>query len=73
MFVTNEANIVGIYAFTFTIRGKPWIVEIDDKMIFKKTGAGATATYALLYAKPGTSVHLYTKKEGNCKRYADDR
>ena len=34
VFVTQEENDVGIYAFRFYIRGKPWIVTVDDTFLF---------------------------------------
>ena len=30
IFLTQERNDVGIYAVKFYIRGKPWIVSVDD-------------------------------------------
>jgi len=27
-------NNAGIYGVTFYIRGKPWVVEVDDHMLF---------------------------------------
>jgi len=34
LFVIPDTNSVGIYAVKFYIRGKPWIVEIDDEFLF---------------------------------------
>lgn len=34
IFVTKEKNDAGIYAFRFFIRGKPWIVTVDDTFLF---------------------------------------
>jgi len=34
IFLTQEKNKAGIYAVKFYIRGKPWIVEVDDKLLF---------------------------------------
>ena len=34
IFVTEEKNQAGIYAVKFYIRGKPWIVEVDDRLLF---------------------------------------
>jgi hypothetical protein len=36
VFVTDTENEAGIYAFRFFIRGKPWIVTIDDYLPFIK-------------------------------------
>jgi hypothetical protein len=32
VFLINQENSVGIYALRFFIRGKPWIITIDDIM-----------------------------------------
>ena len=34
MFLTDEMNQPGIYAFRFYIMGKPWVVTIDDYLPF---------------------------------------
>ena len=34
VFLIKNENQAGIYAFRFFIRGKPWIVTIDDIMMF---------------------------------------
>lgn len=36
MFVNQEVNEEGIYLVRFFIRGKPWVVSIDDNIVFKK-------------------------------------
>lgn len=50
IFVTKEKNDAGIYAFKFFIRGKPWIVTVDDYFLFWKTSAGVEEGY---FAKIG--------------------
>jgi hypothetical protein len=30
LFVTKEKNVAGIHAVKLYIRGKPWIVSVDD-------------------------------------------
>lgn len=35
VFITQEKNSAGIYAFRFYIRGKPWIVTVDDYFLFR--------------------------------------
>ena len=35
LFVNQEKNDAGIYGLTFYIRGKPWVVSIDDYMLFR--------------------------------------
>ena len=42
VFVTKEKNDVGIYGVKFYIRGKPWVISIDDIHLFRKTGLGYT-------------------------------
>jgi len=34
LFLNPEINSAGIYAFKFYIRGKPWILTIDDDLPF---------------------------------------
>ena len=34
MFKTQEINQQGIYALRFYIRGKPWIITVDDEFLF---------------------------------------
>lgn len=34
MFLTKEKNKAGIHGLKFHIRGKPWVVDIDDSMLF---------------------------------------
>ena len=38
LFVTDEANEAGQYTVKVYIRGKPWLVQVDDVMLFR-TGA----------------------------------
>jgi hypothetical protein len=33
--LTKDKNSAGIHAARFFIRGKPWVVDIDDRMLFK--------------------------------------
>lgn len=33
VFLTNTLNNEGIYAIKFYIRGKPWIVSVDDTVM----------------------------------------
>lgn len=48
MFLTGTTkNAAGLYAVKFFIRGKPWIVTVDDHFLFDNR----TGTEELLYAK----------------------
>ena len=38
MFVTDTKNDAGIYNLRFFIRGKPWVITIDDEMLFYGDG-----------------------------------
>jgi hypothetical protein len=40
MFITQEKNDAGIHGLRFYIRGKPWVVDIDDHLLFLKANAG---------------------------------
>ena len=35
VFLVDEKNTAGIYAFELFIRGKPWVVDIDDTMLWQ--------------------------------------
>ena len=35
VFITKEKNDAGIFAVLFHIRGKPWLIEIDNFFLFK--------------------------------------
>jgi hypothetical protein len=37
IFLTQELNDEGIYAIKFYIRGKPWIVTVDDEVLMYET------------------------------------
>ena len=45
IFVTTEKNDAGIYAFRFYIRGKPWIVTVDDYFLFYNASDGTRTPY----------------------------
>ena len=34
VFLTKEKNDAGIHAVRFFIRGKPWVVDVDDRMFY---------------------------------------
>ena len=34
MFINQEESALGIYNVRFYIRGKPWVVTVDDRMLF---------------------------------------
>jgi hypothetical protein len=36
MFLTPVDNAAGIYGLTFYIRGKPWVIDVDDKLFFSR-------------------------------------
>lgn len=40
VFITDTVNEAGIYAIKFYIRGKPWIITIDDEMFVNDIGKG---------------------------------
>lgn len=33
IFLTKEKNNAGIYALRFYVRGKPWVVTVDDAVL----------------------------------------
>ena len=55
-FVNVDRNNAGIYGIRFYIRGKPWIVTIDDYLLFKNT---KSITPSLMFAdrsRDGSSI-----------------
>ena len=40
MFLTKEYNTAGIYGLKFYIRGKPWVVDVDDRFLFLQNVEG---------------------------------
>jgi len=34
LFVHDQKNFAGIYSIKYYIRGKPWVLTIDDEMLF---------------------------------------
>jgi len=42
VFLTQEKNDAGIYAFKFHIRGKPWVVTVDDYFLFTNNDTDGT-------------------------------
>lgn len=42
--LTQYKNTAGIYAVTMYIRGKPWVISVDEKLLF-------TSSNNLLFAK----------------------
>ena len=42
VFLTQEKNDAGIYAFKFHIRGKPWVVTVDDTFLFMTNATDGT-------------------------------
>jgi hypothetical protein len=35
VFLTKERNSAGIYAVRLYIRGKPWVITLDDEFLFR--------------------------------------
>ena len=55
VFITDQKNDAGIYKLRFFIRGKPWVVTIDDEMLIYKTTTWDGYEYALNFAMMGES------------------
>ena len=53
-FVNPEKNDQGIYGVKFYIRGKPWVVTVDDEMLFYKSYEfeGEEYPVSLVFAQP---------------------
>lgn len=48
IFLTDTENAAGIYALRFFIRGKPWVVAVDNELLF--------------YGREGSTKQLYFTK-----------
>ena len=51
-FTTQEDNSAGIYGIKFYIRGKPWVVDVDDGLVWDTYYAQGDAPAGLSYNKP---------------------
>ena len=58
MFVTQEFNYSGIYVLQFYIRGKPWMVNVDDSFLFDST-TGTLEDQKLYFAQAGANKTLW--------------
>ena len=38
IFITKNVNKAGIYTLRLFVRGKPWLITIDDEFAFRNTG-----------------------------------
>ena len=47
--LTKTKNSASIYAISFNIRGKPWVVVVDDYLFMRYRGSDK---YSLVFAKP---------------------
>lgn len=56
VFITKEKNEAGIYAFRFYIRGKPWIVTVDDYFLFTEKRDG---TLEPVFGKVGKNKQFW--------------
>ena len=45
--MNGDRNEAGVYGVTFYIRGKPWVVSVDDYMLFR----GTQPPYSLKFSK----------------------
>jgi len=50
MFINTQSD-VGLYGIRFFVRGKPWLITVDDKLLFEDG--------ALLYAQPGDNGAMW--------------
>merc|ERR1711990_890317 len=51
MFVNTDTNSEGIYNVRFYIRGKPWVVTVDDYMLFQYPSS-------LVFAQPNKDASV---------------
>ena len=51
-FYTDEENAAGIYGIRFFIRGKPWVVDVDDALVWDTWLASYGLPAGLLFSRP---------------------
>ena len=56
VFITQEINDAGIYALRFFIRGKPWVVTVDDYFLFDYSDSSKTKPF---YSNIGTNNQIW--------------
>lgn len=61
VFLTQQLNHEGIYAVKFYIRGKPWIVTVDDEVLLTATQKkmGRVRSWQHLYAHIGDDNSIW--------------
>ena len=61
VFLTQEINSEGIYAVKFYIRGKPWLVTVDDEVVLTATQKklGRVRSWQHLYAHIGDDNSIW--------------
>lgn len=52
LFVTDEDNAAGIYGVQFFIRGKPWVVDLDDGLVWDSYYAADGIPGGLVFSSP---------------------
>lgn len=50
MFLTTTENAAGIYAIRFYIRGKPWVIAVDNELLFYN-GVDSNSNRMLYFTK----------------------
>ena len=50
IFLTKEKNAAGIHAVRFFIRGKPWVIDVDDRMFYYGIYQDGPPTESLVFA-----------------------
>jgi len=53
IFLTKTKNTAGIHAIRFYIRGKPWVVAVDDELLWYN-GVDSTGNRMLYFTKDAT-------------------
>ena len=51
-FLTDGDNAAGVYGIRFFIRGKPWVVDVDDALVWDTYYAGDGLPAGLIFSKP---------------------
>ena len=55
IFLTKTKNTAGIHAIRFYIRGKPWVVAVDDELLwYNENGLDSNGNRMLYFTKDAT-------------------
>ena len=68
LFITDSVSEAGIYHIKLYIRGKPWLVEVDDEMLFLKGDGNTEKTGSFrdrIYSTDNLRYNKFDKKSNS--------